>query len=282
MQKIARIEVVPLARKLAEAFHGSTYRIVSRNTLYVKVETDGGVVGEAFGGDEDIYQQKVVEVANRFLAPRLVGRELAVPDELWNLMSTTPGLPFHNRGIHTLDLINHAVLMQAIAIIDIGLWDALGKVMGKPVFRLLGAFRDRVPVGAAGLGLAQGIVDINRGNAEIQVLADRHGNAFVWEYSKNHNKEYVVENPGLPLVMTNFTLHTRLENGKVPSPESAKAVCKRYAYLSEKLATGKLDDVTVRSFHRSCDAQASQEVDPSQPPERTFWHAFYYPEERRE
>lgn len=113
------------------------------------------------------------------------------------------------------------------------------------------------------------------------LIADRHGNAFVWEYSKNHNKEYVVENPGQPLVMTNFTLHPRLENGKPPSAENAKSVCKRYAYLTEKIAAGKLDDTTLRGIHQACDAQASQEVDPSQPPERTFWNALYYPEDRR-
>jgi penicillin V acylase-like amidase (Ntn superfamily) len=113
------------------------------------------------------------------------------------------------------------------------------------------------------------------------LIADRHGDAFVWEYSKSHNKEYVVESPGEPLVMTNFTLHTRLENGKPPSPEAARPVCKRYAYLREKLAAGNLDDKTVREFHRSVDAQSSQAADPSRPPGRTFWHAFYYPEDRR-
>jgi len=54
--KIRRIQVIPLIRKLDSEFQGSTYRIVSRNTLYVQVETDSGIVGEAFGGDEDIYQ----------------------------------------------------------------------------------------------------------------------------------------------------------------------------------------------------------------------------------
>jgi len=103
----------------------------------------------------------------------------------------------------------------------------------------------------------------------------------VWEYSEAHNQEYIVENPGQPLVMTNFTLHEQLEDGKPPSAEKARATCKRYAYLSEKLATGKLDDKALRAFHQSCDAQASQAADPSRPPERTFWHAFYYPEDRR-
>src|SRR5262245_38948965 len=113
------------------------------------------------------------------------------------------------------------------------------------------------------------------------LIADRHGNAFVWEYSKSHNTEYIVESPGEPLVMTNFTLHTRLENGKPPSPEAARPVCKRYAYRREKLAAGNLDDKTIREFHQSVDAQMSQAADATRPPARTFWHAFYYPEDRR-
>ena len=113
------------------------------------------------------------------------------------------------------------------------------------------------------------------------LIADRHGNAFVWEYSKSHNKEYIVESPGEPLVMTNFTLHTRLDNNKPPSPEAARQVCKRYAYLSEKLAAGNLDDTTIREIHKSVDAQMSQAADTTRPPMRTFWHAFYYPEDRR-
>ena len=113
------------------------------------------------------------------------------------------------------------------------------------------------------------------------LIADRNGNAFVWEYSGSHNKEYIVENPGQPLFMTNFLLHTQLEDGRPPSAEKARPVCKRYAYLNEKLAAGNLDDKTIRRFHQSVDAQMSQAADSTSPPERTFWHAFYYPEDRR-
>lgn len=113
------------------------------------------------------------------------------------------------------------------------------------------------------------------------LVADRNGNAFVWEYSEVHNKEYVIENPGQPLVMTNFTIHKQMEGGKPPSADKARATCKRYAYLSENLAAGHLDDQSIRTVHQKCDAQASQAANPSEPPERTFWHAFYYPEERK-
>jgi D-arabinonate dehydratase len=40
--------------------------------------------------------------------------------------------------------------MQAIAAVDIALWDALGKSLKLPVYKLLGGFRDKVPVIAIG------------------------------------------------------------------------------------------------------------------------------------
>jgi penicillin V acylase-like amidase (Ntn superfamily) len=113
------------------------------------------------------------------------------------------------------------------------------------------------------------------------LIADRSGNAFIWEYSKQHNKEYIIENPGEPLVMTNFNLGAQLVDGKMPSAEKARPVCKRYAYLTEKLAVGNLDDKTIRDFHQNVDAQNSQAADTTAPPTRTFWNAMYYPEDRR-
>jgi penicillin V acylase-like amidase (Ntn superfamily) len=113
------------------------------------------------------------------------------------------------------------------------------------------------------------------------LIADRNGDAFVWEYSESHNKEYFIEGAGQPLVMTNFTLHKELEEGRPPSAVKAKEICRRYAFLHEKLTAAELDDDAIRGFHQSVDAQMSQAADPSRPPERTFWHAFYYPEERR-
>jgi hypothetical protein len=94
------------------------------------------------------------------------------------------------------------------------------------------------------------------------LIADRNGKAFVWEYSESHNKEYIVENPGEPLIMTNFSLHKHLEDdGKPPSSDRARAVCKRYAYLEDKLGTGTFDDKAIREFHQNVDAQRSQAAD---------------------
>jgi hypothetical protein len=113
------------------------------------------------------------------------------------------------------------------------------------------------------------------------LIADRFGKAFVWEYSQAHNKEYIIENPGRPLVMTNFTLSSHLDGGKPPTAEQAKNVCKRYSLLASQLAAGALTEEIINETHRKVDAELPQAADPSRPRIRTFWHALYYPEQRR-
>jgi penicillin V acylase-like amidase (Ntn superfamily) len=115
------------------------------------------------------------------------------------------------------------------------------------------------------------------------LIADRYGKSFVWEYSYAHNKEYIIENPGKPLVMTNFSINQHLNDNKPPSADEARKECKRYALLTENLNTssGLLSEELISQTHQRVDAVWSQAADPSRPPIRTFWHALYYPEERR-
>jgi hypothetical protein len=115
------------------------------------------------------------------------------------------------------------------------------------------------------------------------LVADRFGNSFVWEYSQAHNKEFIIENPNQPLVMTNFSLNLHLNQGRPPSAEQAGSVCKRYSLLMRELAVPperRSEDV-VRATHKKVDAELPQSADKSRPPVRTFWHALYYPEQRR-
>jgi hypothetical protein len=115
------------------------------------------------------------------------------------------------------------------------------------------------------------------------LIADRFGNAFVWEYSVDHNKEYVMEDPDRPLVMTNFTLHRRMINGRPPGVDQAKPVCRRYCVLTEQLTApaGAITEGRIKEVHRTVDAVLPKSAEPHRPPVRTLWHALYYPQERR-
>jgi hypothetical protein len=114
------------------------------------------------------------------------------------------------------------------------------------------------------------------------LIADRFGNSFIWEYSQPHNREYILENPAKPLVMTNFTLHRRSTDGRPPTVEQAKAVCRRYCVLADQLAEGGTMSVErIKEVHRKVDCELPKSAEPHRPPVRTLWHALYYPEDRR-
>jgi D-arabinonate dehydratase len=147
--KITRIEVIPLVRKLEDTFEGGTYRIVNRNTLVTRVYTDAGISGEVFGGDEDMWQDEVVEVIRNHFAPLLVGEDARNVQRLWQKMADCK-INLGNRGLHALDIRNHAIIRQAIAAVDMALWDALAKFCRMPLYQLLGGYRDKVPVIAIG------------------------------------------------------------------------------------------------------------------------------------
>jgi hypothetical protein len=113
------------------------------------------------------------------------------------------------------------------------------------------------------------------------LIADRHGKSFVWEYSHAHNREYIVANPGKPLISTNFRLHAFLEGKNPPSAQRARAVCSRYGALAERIAAapGKLTVAFIKESHKAVNSTwpGTKQV----PPNRTLWHALYYPGQQK-
>ena len=148
--RIAELRAIPLERKLDRVFQGGTYEITSRYTLVTEVVLENGVTGCMFGGDETNYQKDITALINGEFRSMLVGQELPNVERMWSAMFDCTSLEHRNRSIHTLDLANQSIKMQAVAAVDVALWDALGKALGLPVCQLLGGYRDRVPVIAIG------------------------------------------------------------------------------------------------------------------------------------
>lgn len=147
--KITHIEAIPLERKLEDTFQGGTYKITSRNTIVTRVVLDNGIIGETFGGDEDQYHREVCSIVNEVYRPFLIGADVRDVEAHWEKMWETQ-VDLNHRAIHTLDLAKHCIRTQAIAAVDIALWDTLGKSLGQPVYKLLGGYREKVPVIAIG------------------------------------------------------------------------------------------------------------------------------------
>ena len=108
----------------------TTYRVPPR-WMFLKIETDEGVCG--WGEPVVEGRARTVETAVQELSEYLVGQDPARINDLWQTLYRGG---FYRGG---------PVLMSAIAGIDQALWDIKGKVLGAPVYQLLGGLvRDRM------------------------------------------------------------------------------------------------------------------------------------------
>ncbi|MGW4396269.1 mandelate racemase/muconate lactonizing enzyme family protein [Amycolatopsis nivea] len=110
-------------------------------TMLVKITADDGTTGwgEALA---PVGPEVVAAIVDRLLAGWLRGRELTGPRPLWHGLRDL----MRERG----HLVGHQA--DALAAVDIALWDLYGKLTGQPVARLLGgAHREHVDVYISGL-----------------------------------------------------------------------------------------------------------------------------------
>jgi D-galactarolactone cycloisomerase len=134
--RITRIETIPIRVPLAREYRGSHYRMTHRSTIVTRVHTDEGIVGEAYAGDEDAGLLEIDRIIHEELAPILLGADAMAIERCWEL--TRPA---------TFDILRDRRLgLVACACVDSALWDAIGKALGQPLWRLWGGYRDRVPM----------------------------------------------------------------------------------------------------------------------------------------
>jgi L-alanine-DL-glutamate epimerase-like enolase superfamily enzyme len=133
---IARIETTPIRVPLPRVFAGSYYRMTHRSTIVVRVVTHEGIVGEAYGGDEDHSLMEIDAIIRDEIAPRLIGEDAMAVERCWQL-SRPP----------TFDqLRDRRYALVAAGIVDTAIWDAIGQALGEPLWKLWGGYRDRLPM----------------------------------------------------------------------------------------------------------------------------------------
>mgnify|MGYP000919119151 FL=1 len=108
----------------------TTYRLPPR-WMFLKVETDEGVTG--WGEPVIEGRARTVQTAVDELAEYVIGKDPSRINDLWQTLYRGG---FYRGG---------PILMSAISGIDQALWDIKGKVLGAPVYELLGGLvRDRM------------------------------------------------------------------------------------------------------------------------------------------
>jgi D-galactarolactone cycloisomerase len=133
---IERIETIPLRVPLPRTYRGSAYQMTHRSTLIVRLHTAGGIVGEAYVGDEDAALAHLDRIVHDEIGPAVLGEDALATERLWQLARPA-----------TFDILRDRRLgLVASAGIDTAAWDAVGKLLGQPLWRLWGGYRDRVPM----------------------------------------------------------------------------------------------------------------------------------------
>lgn len=137
-----------------------------RNFLFVRVETDAGIHGWGEATLEG--KEQTVAAAIGELARYLVGQDAAQIERHWHRMYETP---FWRGG---------PVLGSAISGLDQALWDIKGKVLGVPVYELLGgAAHDRIRYYAN--GWFHGATTIDDFAASARAAVARGATALKWD-----------------------------------------------------------------------------------------------------
>jgi L-alanine-DL-glutamate epimerase-like enolase superfamily enzyme len=138
--RITAIETIPVRAPLAREFRGSYYRMTHRATLVVRLHTEDGIVGEAYVGDEDATARQIDAVLREEITPRVLGLDALATERCWQ--AAYPA---------TFDILrDRRIGLVALAALDTAVWDAVGKALGQPLWRLWGGARDTVPMIAIG------------------------------------------------------------------------------------------------------------------------------------
>ena len=137
---ITGIETIPVIAPLAREFRGSYYRMTHRATLIVRLHTADGIVGEAYVGDEDKSLGEIEAIVRDEITPLVIGQDALAVERCWDLAYQV-----------TFDILRDRRLgLVALAAVDTAIWDAVGKALGQPLWRLWGGYRDTVSMIAIG------------------------------------------------------------------------------------------------------------------------------------
>lgn len=125
----------PFPKPIELQYYGGMRKIVKRDSMLIRVETENGLVGYAPGEASEKAQATIHDL----IAPFLVGRILADADAL--------RVQF-DRATQSSN-----GLMKTYCTVEVALYDLLGKAMGMPVSELLGGrVRDTIALyGSAGM-----------------------------------------------------------------------------------------------------------------------------------
>lgn len=146
--EITDVSATPVVMPVEAEVGGSTYTKTGRGTTVVTLETDGGVTGRVHSGDVLDSRPEKAEPLVRFveeeIGPTLVGEELFAVEAGWErAFAGAEEFAAYRPAARQL-------YVHALGAVDIARWDAVGKAVDQPLYRLWGGYADELPVLAIG------------------------------------------------------------------------------------------------------------------------------------
>jgi L-alanine-DL-glutamate epimerase-like enolase superfamily enzyme len=134
--KIRSIEFTPIKVPLKRKFSGSHYHMTHRCTIITKITTEDGIIGEIYNGDEMDAQKEILDMLTNRMGPLIIGEDIFSVHKIWNKI-----LSF------TFDILaDRKIALQAMANIDSAIYDAIGKTLNTPLYKLWGGDRTSMPL----------------------------------------------------------------------------------------------------------------------------------------
>ncbi|MEM2921424.1 MAG: mandelate racemase/muconate lactonizing enzyme family protein [Candidatus Bathyarchaeia archaeon] len=133
--KITDVKTHYIRIPLKKPYHGGTYTIDSRATIIIQIITDQGIIGEAFAGDQRTNGSQICQLIHGEYKNLITNEDPTAIHKIWSRL--------FNVAIKATDKRTH---LEALSLIDVTLWDILGKISRQPVYKLLGGHHNRIPI----------------------------------------------------------------------------------------------------------------------------------------
>jgi D-galactarolactone cycloisomerase len=193
----AHAEAIPLPRP----FHGSNYVYTAKKAVFIEIDTDAGIQGYCYLGDDFGLGNEIAGKINQDIGPALLGADPLNVQDHWQWM----------RGFCRDILADRRVALHAQALVDICLWDIVGKERGQPLAAVFGEAPTARPViavagyyapgktladladealelirlGCAGMKLKVGGAELGQDTARVQAIRRAAGPEFLLAVDAN-------------------------------------------------------------------------------------------------
>ncbi len=135
---IENVKVTLVASPVQTGFQDATRKVETVGMCVVQLTDDQGLTGIGVTYHE-VGGEAIKELIDKYYAPKVIGRTPFETEAIWEEL-------FHYaRGVGRKGLS-----FCALSAVDIALWDLKGKIVGLPLYKLLGGTENKIPIYASG------------------------------------------------------------------------------------------------------------------------------------